>query len=73
MKTKFIFKGVIKCPNCDLLFAPDSKFIQGNENAEEGKECILNGECPACDYKLKIGFKCEKITRELTKIYLMRC
>ncbi|EIQ2351791.1 hypothetical protein LUW32_001432 [Campylobacter jejuni] len=70
MKVNFIFKGTIKCSKCNLEFVPNSKFFKG---LDEIKSVSLDGFCPECDNKLKATFEVEKITRELSKTYTMRC
>lgn len=74
MKANFIFKGMIKCPKCSLEFIPNSKFLKGFEKITGDKKSVnLDGFCPECDNKLKVAFKIEKITREISKTYTMRC
>lgn len=74
MKVNFIFKGKIECKKCGLVFVPNSKFFNGfDEIVDNTKSVSLDGFCPECDNKLKATFEVEKITRELSKTYTMRC
>ncbi|TKX28177.1 hypothetical protein [Campylobacter estrildidarum] len=73
MKAKFIFKGFLECEHCHLVFAVSNGFHLQTCTAEVGQSVTLKGMCPACDNEIKATFKVEKITRELSKTYTMRC
>ncbi|MBK1999927.1 hypothetical protein JG678_00500 [Campylobacter sp. 2018MI35] len=73
MKTKFIFQGSLECKRCHLVFVASTGFHLQTCTAEVGQSVTLKGMCPACDNKVEATFKVEKITRELSKTYTMRC